>query len=298
MMNLSDARITFVGAGSMAEAIIRGLVANKKAKPDNVFAFNRQDAAKLEHLRKNYGIQITGEPETKDEFVRKADIVVIAFKPKDAVEGLRGIRHLLNPGQLLVSVIAGLSIETIQSILGASQPVARTMPNTSSTIGLGATGLSFSSTASKEQKQLALEMFEAIGVVAVVEESKLDIVTGVSGSGPAYIYYMMEAMIQGGIQGGLSQEMARRLVVQTVLGAARMVQTTEEDPAVLRRKVTSPNGTTQAALETLDRHHFTEGVVKAVLRAAERAKEMGDAISESAGAAAGTGAFSQNNTQK
>ncbi|WP_248925487.1 pyrroline-5-carboxylate reductase [Paenibacillus hamazuiensis] len=298
-MTLLDAKITFVGAGSMAEAIIRGLLDKHKAKPDNLFAFNRSDVSKLKALREKYGIRITGEPAEKDEFVRKADIVVVAFKPKDAVEGLSALRRLLHPGQLLVSVIAGLSIETMQFILEAQMPIARTMPNTSSTIGLGACGLSFSPAVSETQRGLAREMFEATGIVALVEETQLDIVTGVSGSGPAYIYYMMEAMIKGGVQGGLSEETARELTVQTVLGAARMVQTTLENPADLRRKVTSPNGTTQAALETLDRHHFSEGVVKAVLRAAERAKEMGDAISEGAGLTAGTAsALRSQNIQK
>ncbi|TBL79692.1 pyrroline-5-carboxylate reductase [Paenibacillus thalictri] len=283
-MNLSDAKITFVGAGSMAEAIIRGLTGKHVARPDNIFVFNRQDAAKLDSIKSTYGVQITAEPAAKDEFVRQADVVVVAFKPKDAVEGLRGLRELLHPGQLLVSVIAGLSVDTIEHILATKQPIARTMPNTSSTIGLGATGLSFSTTVTETQRAIAREMFEATGLVSVVEESQLDIVTGVSGSGPAYIYYMMEAMIQGGMKGGLSEEAARQLTVQTVLGAANMVLHTGENPADLRRKVTSPNGTTQAAIETLDRNHFSEGVVQAVLRCAERAKEIGEGISESAGA--------------
>ncbi|UUZ96032.1 hypothetical protein LJK87_17665 [Paenibacillus sp. P25] len=125
-------------------------------------------------------------------------------------------------------------------------------------------------------------MFESTGIVSVVKESLLDIVTGVSGGGPAYIYYMMEAMIEGAIRGGLEPEEARKLTVQTVLGAAKMVETTGEAPAELRRKVTSPNGTTEAAIHTLDSLGFPEAVTRAVLRAAERAGEMGAAISASA----------------
>lgn len=152
------------------------------------------------------------------------------------------------------------------------------MPNTSSTIGLGATGISFSESVNDEQRNLALTMFNAVGLSAVVEEPLIEAVNGVSGSGPAYVYYLMEAMIDAGVQLGLSPEAAKDLTVQTVRGAAEMVFSTGENPGELRRKVTSPNGTTQAAIETLDRFAFQEGLNKAILRCAERAREMGDAI--------------------
>jgi pyrroline-5-carboxylate reductase len=244
---------------------------------------NRQDAARLQELHQQYGISYAVGDSNKNEAIKAADVVIVAFKPKDAVEGLKALRPLLNPSQLLVSVIAGLSTSTIEDILGTSgQPIARTMPNTSSSIGLGATGIAFTSSVSDEQQKLAIGMFSSTGIVSVVEEAKLDIVTGVSGSGPAYIYYMMEAMIEGGIRGGLTPEAAKQLTVQTVLGAAKMVELTGEEPADLRRKVTSPNGTTQAAIETLERHDFAAGVTNAVLRAAERAGELGLAISAQA----------------
>jgi len=149
------------------------------------------------------------------------------------------------------------------------------MPNTSSTIGLGATGISFSKEVDEQGRRLALNMFEAVGITSVIEEERLETLTGISGSGPAYIYYMMEAMIAGGIRGGLSAEQSTELTVQTVLGAARMVQQTGENPAVLRKKVTSPNGSTQAALEVLDKGDFFETVIAAVNRCAERSREMG-----------------------
>lgn len=269
----------------MAEAIVRGLAQQPDGDAARITVLNRQDTARLLSLQESYGVSYAADTAGKNSAIADADIVVVAFKPKDAIEGLRSIASLLKPSQLLVSVIAGLSIATIETILGTSgQPIARTMPNTSSSIGLGATGISFSSSVTPEQQQLAIDMFKSTGIVSVVDESKLDIVTGVSGSGPAYIYYMMEAMIEGGIRGGLSPEAAKELTVQTVLGAAQMVQLTGENPADLRRKVTSPNGTTQAALETMDAHQFSEGVTKAVLRSAERAGELGEAISAQASA--------------
>jgi pyrroline-5-carboxylate reductase len=275
---LRDARIAFVGAGSMAEAIFRGLIERNVAAPERIAVINRSNNDKLAQLESRYGVLTSTDPNGKNELIAGADIVVLAMKPKDAEASLLDLKHVLNERQLIVSVIAGLSIAKIAALLDTNAPIVRTMPNTSSTIGLGATGVSFSANVSDPQKRLALAIFEAVGIVSVVDEPLLDVVTGVSGSGPAYVYYFMEAMIKAGVDGGLSAEEARRLTVQTVLGAARMVELTQENPAELRRKVTSPNGTTQAALETLDRHGFSEGIASAVARAAERAQELGDAI--------------------
>ncbi|MDF2715746.1 MAG: pyrroline-5-carboxylate reductase [Paenibacillus sp.] len=273
-------KIAFIGAGSIAESIFRGLIEKGIAVPENIYAANRQNDERLQYLRDTYGIQASRHPQELERRVREADIVVLNMKPKDAASGIAEIRHLFRQDQLIVSVIAGISIETLQRFLGGTFPIARTMPNTSSTIGLGATGISFSETVSPQQRRTALTLFEAVGVVAVVEEHKLDIVTGVSGSGPAYIYYIMEAMIAAGVEGGLSEESARELTIQTVLGAAQMVKTTNEAPSELRRKVTSPNGTTQAAIELLEENRVAESVGRAVFRAAERAREMGKQIAE------------------
>ncbi|WP_275900519.1 pyrroline-5-carboxylate reductase [Paenibacillus periandrae] len=283
MTFLSTARITFVGAGSMAEAILRGLTADENSNKQRITVLNRSDVDRLQFLQQSYGVSLAVDAEQRAEAIAAADVVFVAFKPKDAIEGLLSIKSLLKPSQLLVSVIAGLSITTMEMILGTSgQPIARTMPNTSSAIGLGATGISFSKSVTTEQRELTTQMFASTGIVTIVEEARLDIVTGVSGSGPAYIYYMMEAMIEGGVRGGLTPEAAKELTIQTVLGAAQMVQQTGEAPADLRRKVTSPNGTTQAAIEMLDQHQFAIGVTKAVLRASERANELGKTISAQA----------------
>lgn len=222
---LASINIAFIGAGSMAEAVIRGLIDKGGVQGERIFVANRSNAARLQELQQTYGIRYTQDEAAKEQAIRQADVVVIAFKPKDAAEGVRLLRGLLNERQLLVSVIAGLSIETISGLLeNPRMPVVRTMPNTSSTIGLGATGISFSAAVNAEQRQIATDMFRSTGIVSIVDEPLLDTVTGLSGSGPAYIYFMMEAMIEGGVQGGLNREEARRLTVQTVLGAARMVE--------------------------------------------------------------------------
>lgn len=279
---LGSMQLCFYGAGSMAEAIVRGLIGQGLTAANNIGMLNRQNAERLSELNERYGVVTAGDDVAKLEMVRNADVVFLAPKPKDAAGVLEQLRDVLSPNQLIVSVIAGLSIRTIEQLLGRPMAIVRTMPNTSSTIGLGATGISYSESVTAEQRAIAEAMFQAVGLTAVVDEPLLDVVTGVSGSGPAYIYYMMESMIAAGVKLGLTTDAARELTVQTVLGAAEMVRTTGEQPADLRRKVTSPNGTTQAAIETLDAHQFSTAIDRAVARAAERAGELGADIERSA----------------
>ncbi len=275
---LINDKIVFYGAGSMAEAIVRGMIARSVIASENITMLNRSSSERLAELRSRYGVRGSNDPGQKAEILANANVIVLAMKPKDAAEALRGLAPQLSPGQLIVSVIAGLTIRTIQALLGTTQPVVRTMPNTSSTIGLGATGIAFSKEVDDSSRRLALNIFESVGITSVIEEERMEILTGISGSGPAYIYYMMEAMTAAGIRGGLTPEQSAELTVQSVLGAARMVQQTGEEPAALRKKVTSPNGATQAAIETLEKGDFFETVIAAVNSCAERSREMGAAV--------------------
>ncbi|WP_334071520.1 MULTISPECIES: pyrroline-5-carboxylate reductase [Paenibacillus] len=283
MLNESTAKapeICFYGAGSMAEAIVRGLIHKQVAAPGQIVMLNRSSAERLAYLEEQYGV-VTGNGADKTaKHLGQASVIVLAMKPKDAGEALKALGPMLREGQLVISVIAGLSIGTIQALLGVKAPVARTMPNTSSSIGFGATGISFSAETSEEQRRRVLSMFEAVGTIQVIPEDRMDILTGISGSGPAYYYYMMEAMIAAGIEGGLTAEQARELTVQTVLGAAVMMKETGEAPEKLRKDITSPNGSTQAALEVLADRGFETAVKAAVHRCAERSREMGEAVKE------------------
>ena len=254
------------------------MIARSVVASNNIIVLNRSSNERLAELRARYGVLASNDPQQKAEYLQSTPVIVLAMKPKDAAEALRSLGPSLSPDQLVISVIAGLTIRTIQGLLGRQQPVVRTMPNTSSSIGLGATGIAFSKEVDDNGRRLALNMFEAVGLTSVIDEERMEILTGISGSGPAYIYYMMEAMIAAGIRGGLSLEQSGELTVQTVLGAARMVQQTGEEPANLRKKVTSPNGSTQAALEVLDKGDFFETVIAAVNRCAERSREMGAAL--------------------
>jgi pyrroline-5-carboxylate reductase len=274
-------KISFYGAGSMAEAIVRGLINQKLTKPEQISMLNRQNADRLNELSSRYGVQTVLNGSSNEQFLQDADIIFLAMKPKDAVTAISSIKHLLSDNQLIVSVIAGFSISSMERVLGRPAAIVRTMPNTSSTIGLGVTGISYSGSVTAEQRQLAETMFASIGINAVVEESLQDSIVGVSGSGPAYVYYFMEAMMEAAAKLGLPANQAKELIVQTVLGAAEMVRATGEDFAELRRKVTSPNGTTQAAIESMTEGGLTEAVVRGMLRSAERAGEIGADIERS-----------------
>ncbi|ANY68925.1 pyrroline-5-carboxylate reductase [Paenibacillus sp. BIHB 4019] len=278
---IQSLQIAFYGAGSMAEAIARGMINQKLTQPGRIAMLNRQNADRLNELNSLYGIQTILQGSSNEAFLKEADIIFLAMKPKDAAEAIAGIKPFISEHQLIISVIAGLSISSIELLLGRKLPIVRTMPNTSCTIGLGATGISYSEAVTKEQQQLAEAIFQSVGITSVVEENYQDAITGVSGSGPAYVYYFMESMIDAAKAMGLSETAAKALVTQTVLGAAEMVRATGEEPAELRRKVTSPNGTTQAALELMSKQGLAETIASGMKRSAERAAEIGADIERS-----------------
>lgn len=280
--SLSGKRICFYGAGSMAEAILRGILDAQLVQADRVTMINRSNTERLHELTTRYGVMAAHDEASRQDALQSADMIVLGMKPKDAAVAIQAMAPLLRSSQLILSVIAGLSIDTMEALLGGSFSIARTMPNTSSAIGIGATGISFSASAPDKHRTWAETIFRAIGMTAVVEESLIDAVTAVSGSGPAYVYALMEAMIAAGQQLGLSPESATELTVQTVRGAAEMVRQTGEQPAQLRCKVTSPGGTTEAALRTLEQYRFQDGMQEAMRTCAERAREMGAQIRQQA----------------
>ncbi|GKU79490.1 pyrroline-5-carboxylate reductase [Paenibacillus sp. L3-i20] len=273
--DISSKRICFFGAGSMAEAIARGLIHEKLVEPTMISMLNRSNETRLNELHERYGVQTIVQGSSNEAYLREADIIFLAMKPKDAVEAIAGLAPLLHSKQLIISVIAGLSITSMERLLSDQQPIVRSMPNTSSTIGLGATGISYSDAVDADQRLVTEAIFKSIGLNAIVDESLQTSITGVSGSGPAYVYFIMESMLKAADELGLEPDMARELVVQTVLGAAQMVKLTGEAPEELRRKVTSPNGTTQAAIELMAQGGLPEAIIKGMHRSATRAAEIG-----------------------
>ncbi|WP_430006911.1 pyrroline-5-carboxylate reductase [Metabacillus idriensis] len=271
--------IAFVGAGSMAEAIINGLVNGGVCLPEYIKVTNRSSMERLDFLHQTYGVSVT---KSKQETVGGASIIILAMKPKDVKAGIESIKDYVDSSQVIISVLAGISSETIRKLFGKELPIVRAMPNTSAALQRSATALACNSAVTADQLKQAAGLFEAIGTVAHVSEHQLDAVTGLSGSGPAYIYYIAEALEKAAEETGLEKETAKALIAQTLLGAAEMLLTSEKEPAVLRKEVTSPGGTTEAGLEKLEEYKVSEAIAACVKRAAERSHELGEIFAKNA----------------
>ena len=268
-------KISFIGAGSMAEAIISGIIEKGVAAPQRVMATNRSDEKKLARLKSDYGIQVTYDSKALFD---ETDIVVLAVKPKDAEEVLHQIKHYLQPQTLFISVLAGISIPYLESILKVRCPIVRAMPNTSATIGKGATALAFNDRVTATDQKIALSLFHAVGIAEVVAEEQLDAITGLSGSGPAYIYYIVEAMEQSAVEIGLEKEMAKNFILQTLSGATEMLQKPGNTAQSLRQAVTSPGGTTEAGINILQQHQVKEAFISCIKEAMLKSKKLGAAF--------------------
>ncbi len=264
--------IGLIGAGNMADALIKGLLKRHVLPPSAVWATNRSNRERLTALGARYGIRTTP---AKPPLLDAANVVILAVKPKDMQEVLDEIAGAVRPDQLVLSVVAGIPLSMLEPQLGTA-PVIRAMPNTSAAVLASATALTAGTHATEEHLKTATRIFDAVGDTVVVPEEVLDVVTGLSGSGPAYVYHLIEAMIHAGTELGLTGDLARRLAVQTLVGAARMLAESAEDPGELRRRVTSPGGTTMAALRVLEEHGFAHAVHEAVGRAAARSRELAE----------------------
>ncbi len=262
--------IGFIGGGNMAEAIIKGLIQGGVAAGSILVSEPNQ--ARRDLLVERYGIELAAGSR---DVVETCDLIVLAIKPQLTDEVLAGIAPFFTDAKLLVSILAGVTSRTLESHLKGSPRVIRVMPNTPALVGEGATALCPGAHASQDDLDAACRLFGAIGVVQTVGEYQMDAVTGLSGSGPAYVYTVIEALADGGVLEGLSREAALELAVQTVIGAARMVQQSGEHPAVLRDKVCSPAGTTIAAVRTLEEKGLRAALIGAVSSAAGRSRELG-----------------------
>lgn len=267
---LEGKRIGFIGAGMMAEAIARGLL-NAGMEPGRITAYD-PDTGRCDMCRNALGIPAA---ESNHGVVEFADVIVLAVKPFVVPKVLDEIGGAVKPEQLVISIAAGVTIETIHDKLAAGVPVVRVMPNTPCLIGEGASALAPGKHATAEHMKLALEIFRAVGVAVETTEDKLDAVTGLSGSGPAYVYTFIEALADGGVRMGLPKAVALALAAQTVAGAARMVIETGDHPAILRDRVMTPGGTTIAGMSVLEKCAFRSAAMEAVTAATERCIELG-----------------------
>ena len=265
-------KIGLVGAGRMSTALASGFVRAKLLSPQAIIASDPSEAARATFGREVPGARVVGE---NAEVVEDADVVWLAVKPQQMRTALAEIREALSSDALVVSIAAGLPLKRLAAGLAAGQRIVRVMPNTPCLVGQGASAYSLGEHATAEDGNLVAKLLSAVGFAVEVPEELLDAVTGLSGSGPAFVYSMIEALAQGGQQAGLPAELANELASRTVAGAAAMVLETGETPAVLRERVTSPGGTTLAGLAVLKERSFYDAVSSAVQAAAARSIELG-----------------------
>lgn len=271
-MTLADRDIAFIGAGNMAEALIRGLVRGNHVPAARVHASAPREERRAE-LHATYGIVVTAD---NIAAARSASIVVLATKPQILGTVLREIGAALQPDALVISVAAGIDCATIEAAITApGVRVIRAMPNTPALVGAGATAISAGQAATPADMAVAKALFDAVGITVALEELHLDAVTGLSGSGPAYIFLILEALADAGVKVGLSRRNAQRLAAQTVMGSAKMLLETDEHPGKLKDMVTSPGGTAIAGLHTLEQGGLRTTLINAVETATKRARELG-----------------------
>ncbi|MCP8617185.1 pyrroline-5-carboxylate reductase [Salirhabdus salicampi] len=274
---MADSKISFIGAGSMAEAIISGIVSKEYVKGDQIYVTNKTREDRLQTLQTTYGVKYS---QNKREVIEGAEFIILSVKPKDIEVALHSIKNYVTEGQIIVSVLAGVSTSYISTQLEKENPVVRAMPNTSATIGYSATAIAAGKYATDKHIEKTKRLFQTIGTTTVVDEDEMHVVTGLSGSGPAYIYYFVEAMEEAAKKAGLEADTSKELILQTLLGAAEMLKVTNESPTSLRKKIMSPGGTTQAGLDTLQKYNYQEALVECVKRAAERSEELGSSFKE------------------
>ncbi|NNJ18661.1 pyrroline-5-carboxylate reductase [Pseudomonas putida CSV86] len=270
---MSKTRIAFIGAGNMAASLIGGL----RAQGLEAAQIRASDpgAEQRAKIHAEHGIDLF---ESNAEAIEGADVVVLSVKPQAMKAVCEALKPSLKPGQLVVSIAAGITCASMKKWLGA-QPIVRCMPNTPALLRQGVSGLYATDEVSVEQRQQAEQLLSAVGIALWLDsEAQLDAVTAVSGSGPAYFFLLIEAMTAAGEKLGLSRETASKLTLQTALGAAHMAVSSDVDAAELRRRVTSPNGTTEAAIKSFQANGFEALVEQALGAAAHRSAEMAEQL--------------------
>lgn len=266
-----DTTIAFLGGGNMAEALIKGLIAAGAAKPGQLLVADLS-SDRLEHLAKTYGVLAQ---KNNLDAVRGAEVIVLSVKPQVIQTVLAEIAPLVDSAKLLISIAAGITINSIEMALPGKVRIVRVMPNTPALVLAGAAALAGGGHAKADDIALAQKIFNAVGRSVVVEEKLMDAVTGLSGSGPAYVFMIIDALSDAGVKAGLPRPLALELAAQTVYGSARMVLETKEHPGRLRDMVTSPGGTTIEGLHALEKGKLRATLMNAVEAAVARSRELG-----------------------
>jgi len=273
---VSKPTLTFIGAGNMASSIIGGLVA-KNFPADHIFACDPQQAS-LDKIASDFGVHTSTD---NGEAAKRADVIVLAVKPQVLKQVAEALRPHLAHKPMIISIAAGIPMTNLARWLGKELAIVRCMPNTPALVQAGASGLFANDRTSDAQRAIADEILQAVGIVEWLDsEDLIDPVTAVSGSGPAYFFLVMEAMIDAGVAQGLSRETAAALTLQTALGSAQLAQSSDVDVAELRRRVMSPGGTTEQAVLSFEEDKLRDIFARAMQRCADRSVEMARELGE------------------
>ena len=270
-MTIKGKKIGFVGAGNMGEAMIKGLLAANLVPPEAVYATDVR-LERLKEIDRQYKIRIAAD---NPELVRHVDVVIMAVKPQIIEPVLKEIAHALTRQKLLISIAAGVPTARLRTVLGKEARLIRVMPNTPALVLEGVTAIAKAEGLEPGDLDTAGEIFSAVGRVVVLEEGLLDAVTGLSGSGPAYVALVIESLADGGVKMGLDRITAMTLATQTVLGAAKLLLETGLHPGALKDMVSSPGGTSIAGIAALEEGGIRTTFIKAVERATLRSRELG-----------------------
>jgi len=268
---LTSRRIAVLGAGNIGAALIGGILKGGVAEPGNLIATVRT-AERAEELAARYSITVTAG--SNREAAQASDLVILAVKPSTLPRVLEEIREALREDQILISLAAAVPIALIEKVIERRMPVFRAMPNIPVVVEEGATAVASNGVCTAAQRQIVENIFRAVGVVAFVEEDMMHAVTALSGSGPAYIYMVIEALIAGGVKMGLSREISTRLAEQTVLGAAKLVRETMLHPAILKDQVITPGGVTISAIHELEKHGLRSMLISAIETATHHSQAL------------------------
>ncbi len=264
-------RLAFIGGGNMAEALLRGVLAADRIRPEEIVVTDVRDE-RLAYLKSTHHVDVSSD---NAQAAQQSEVVLLAVKPQVMAQVLDELKGAIGDQQLLISIAAGISTTTIAARFPRPVRIVRVMPNTPALVLEGVSALARGRHAANQDLETARHFFEAVGKVVVVDESLMDAVTGLSGSGPAYVFLIIEALADAGVKVGLSREVALALAAQTVRGAARLVMETGKHPAELKDMVASPGGTTIAGLHALEQGGVRAALINAVEVAARRSQELG-----------------------
>ncbi|HQH17402.1 MAG TPA: pyrroline-5-carboxylate reductase [Smithella sp.] len=267
---LKGKKVAIIGGGKMGSIIAEGLITHKIVPAKNI-TISDIDARRLDFLHSSLKTHISQDNE---KAAQDADIIILAVKPQNMVVTLIGISPVVNKSKIVISIAAGITTRLIENHLCKGARVVRVMPNTPALVGEGAAAVAPGNCAKAGDVKLARAIFDAVGISVEVKESLMDAVTGLSGSGPAYFFLMIEALIEAGLKTGLPRNLAKQLAVQTMLGAARLCMESDKEPAQLREMVTSPNGTTFEGLKVMEANNIRKIMVATVQAATRRSKEL------------------------